>query len=329
MATQNTSNSSAFIDAQIYSTFIIENLHDELLPASFYRDVSDFGNGSTLNIKTVGTVTLQEVTEHAPIVYNAIDSGTVTLSMTDYVGDGWAVSDKLRMDGSQIEALMAARAMESTRAFQEYFESRYFAVVNAAQTGANVNLINGRPHRWVAGGASATSRNMVLDDIIALKLSFDKANVPQAGRILVVDPIVEASLNQLFTATAATNFNPMFEGMVTEGFAKGHKFIRNIFGFDIWTSNRLPVLTATEALDASSYGLANDTAEVGDVVNLAFCVADDQCKPGMAAWRQMPSVEGERNKDLGQDEFVTRSYFGLGVQRLDTMAAIITSASTY
>lgn len=329
MATQSTSNSSAFIDAQIYSTFIIENLHDELLPASFYRDVSDFGNGSTLNIKTVGTVTLQEVTEHAPIVYNAIDSGTVTLSMTDYIGDGWAVSDKLRMDGSQIEALMAARAQESTRAFQEYFESRYFAVVNAAQTAANVNLINGRPHRWVAGGASATNRNMVLDDIIALKLSFDKANVPQAGRILVVDPIVEASLNQLFTATAATNFNPMFEGMVTEGFAKGHKFIRNIFGFDIWTSNRLPVLTATEALDASAYGLANDTAEIGDVVNLAFCVADDQCKPGMAAWRQMPSVEGERNKDLGQDEFVTRAYFGLGVQRLDTMAAIITSATTY
>jgi hypothetical protein len=329
MATQNTSNTRAFIESQQYSQFILENLHDGLLPEAFYRDVSDFSHGETLNIKTVGTVTLQEVTEGAPIVYNAIDSGTVTLAMTDYVGDGWAITDKLRMDGNQVEALSAQRAMESTRAFQEYFETRQFAVLDAAQdkTG-DVNLINGRPHRWVAGGAAATSRNMTLDDFIAMKLAFDKANAPQAGRIAIVDPIVEASLNSITNLVNVSN-NPMFEGMVTEGFARDHKFIRNIFGWDIWTSNRLPILTATEGLDASTYGLANDTAEIGDVVNQFMCVASDQTKAGMVAWRQKPAVEGERNKDEAQDEFVTRGYLGLGAQRVDTLGCIITSASTY
>jgi hypothetical protein len=47
---QNTVNSSAFIEAQKYSAFILRNLNDGLLPGSFYRDVSDFGSGTTLNI---------------------------------------------------------------------------------------------------------------------------------------------------------------------------------------------------------------------------------------------------------------------------------------
>lgn len=61
MAAQNTGNSTAFIEAQQYSQFIIENLQDGMLPEGLSRDVSDFGQGTTLNIKTVGTRTIQDV----------------------------------------------------------------------------------------------------------------------------------------------------------------------------------------------------------------------------------------------------------------------------
>ena len=47
----------------------------------------------------------------------------------------------------------------------------------------------------------------------------------------------------------------------------------------------------------------------------------------MVAWRQQPYSEGERNKDLGQDEYVTRARWGVGVQRLDTLAVVVTSAT--
>jgi hypothetical protein len=167
-----------------------------------------------------------------------------------------------------------------------------------------------------------------MDDFIAMKLAFDKANVPQGGRIAIVDPIVEATLNGLTNIVNVSN-NPMFEGIITEGFSRDHKFVRNIMGWDIWTSNRLPAKAATEALDASSYGLANDTAEIGDVANLFMCVADDNTKPGMAAWRQMPSVEGERNKDKARDEFVARARWGVGAQRVDTLGVIFTDEATY
>ena len=136
------SASQAFVEAQQYSQFILDNLPDVLLPEGFYRDVSDFGSGTTLNIKTVGTVTLQDAAEDVPLVFNPIDTGTINLTITDYLGDAWRVSDDLREDGSQIDTLMGMRAMESTRAFGEHHEGRFLAVANSAQTNANVNLVN-------------------------------------------------------------------------------------------------------------------------------------------------------------------------------------------
>lgn len=325
---QLTNNTQAFIEAQQYSQFILENLHDYLLPEGMWRDVSDFGSGTTLNIKTVGTVTLQDAAEDVPLSFNPIDTGTLQLSITDYVGDAWKVSDDLREDGAQVDTLMSMRAMESTRALGEQHESRFLSTANLAQTNASVNLVNGRPHRWVAGGAGASTRVMTMSDFIAMKLAFDKAKVPAGGRIAIVDPIVEATLNSLTNLVNVSN-NPMFEGIVTEGFARDHKFVKNIFGFDIYTSNFLPVKTATEAINASAYGLANDTAEIGDVANVFMCVADDSCKPIMHAWRRQPKTEGWRDNEERADKYQVTSRFGFGAQRVDTLGVILTSGSAY
>lgn len=47
---QTRANSQAFIEAEQYSAFILRNLEDGLLPGTFYRNVSDFGSGTTLHI---------------------------------------------------------------------------------------------------------------------------------------------------------------------------------------------------------------------------------------------------------------------------------------
>ena len=323
----NTGNTTAFIEAQQYSQFILENLHDYLLPEGMWRDVTDFGSGTTLNIKTVGTVTLQDAAEDTPLNFSPIDTGNLTLAITDYVGDAWKVTDELREDGSQIDTLMAMRAMESTRALGENHETKFLSVANAAQTAAGLNLVNGRPHRWV-GSAASNARTLTLNDFISMKLAFDKANVPAGGRIAIVDPVVEATLNSLQNLVNVSN-NPMFEGIVTEGFARDHKFVKNIFGFDIYTSNFLPTLTASEAINASSYGLTSETAAVGDKANIFMCVADDTCKPIMHAWRRAPQTEGWRDNEERADKFQVTSRFGLGAQRVDTLGVILTSATAY
>jgi len=324
---QNTTNTNAFIESQQYSQFILENLHDYLLPEGMWRDVTDFGSGTTLNIKTVGSVTIQDAAEDTPLNFSPIDTGTINLTITDYVGDAWKVTDDLREDGSQIDTLMAMRAMESTRALGENHETKFLNVANAAQTAAGLNLVNGRPHRWV-GSAASNARTLTLNDFISMKLAFDKANVPAGGRIAIVDPVVEATLNSLQNLVNVSN-NPMFEGMVTEGFARDHKFVRNIFGFDVYTSNFLPSLTATEAINASGYGLTSETAAVGDKANIFMCVADDTCKPIMHAWRRAPQTEGWRDNEERADKFQVTSRFGLGAQRVDTLGVILTHPSNY
>ena len=324
---QLTGNTTAFIEAQQYSQFILENLHDYLLPEGMYRDVSDFGSGTTLNIKTVGTVTLQDAAEDTPLNFSPIDTGTLNLSITDYIGDAWKVSDDLREDGAQVDTLMAMRAMESTRALGENHESRMLAVANAAQTAAAVNLVNGRPHRWV-GSADSNARTITLSDFISMKLAFDKANAPAGGRIAIVDPVVEASLNSISNLVSVSN-NPMFEGIVTEGFARDHKFVKNIFGWDVYTSNFLPSLTAAEAIDASGYGLTSETAAIGDKANVFMCIADDSCKPVMHAWRRAPQTEGWRDQEERADKYQVTSRFGFGAQRVDTLGVILTHPSNY
>lgn len=311
---QVTSNSQAFIEAEQYSSFILNNLHDGLLPQTFYRDVSDFGSGTTLHIKTVGSVTIQEAAEDTPLVYNPIESGEVSLQITNYVGDAWYVTDDLREDGSQIEQLMSARSVESTRALQETFESRFLSVCNAAQTNANPNTINGFAHRI----ASAETNNVfALKHLIAMRLAFDKANVPDSGRVFICDPVVEATLNGLVTITH--DVSPFGEMILKEGMARGQRFVMQLFGWDIITSNRLPTGTFSDGT----------TSVTGGVANIFMCVLDDNTKPIMAAWRRMPKVEGERNKDRARDEFVTRCRWGMGPQRVDTLGVLITSASNY
>lgn len=314
LTTQNT----AFIEAEQYSDFILENMHDGLLPGEFYRDVSDFGSGTTLNIKTIGEAQIQEVEEDIGINYSPIETGEVTLTITDYIGDGWYVTDKMRQDGAQIEQLLAVRGKEATRAIQEYFETRAFEVLNSAQTAGNANLINGFAHRI---GATGTNQTITLADLINMRLSFNKAEVPMAGRVAVVDPVVEATLNLTFSIQSGTGdlaANQTWQAIAESGFAREHNFVINLYGWNIMTSNRLPTI-ASETVGAV-------TITTG-VANLFMCIADDHCKPLMAAWRQMPRVEGERNKDKQRDEFVQTARFGLGVQRVDTLGVILTDAT--
>ncbi len=313
-----TSQNTAFIEAEQYSDFILENMHDGMLPENFYRDVSDFGAGEVLNIKTIGEAQIQEVEEDVALTYSPIETGEVELRISDYVGDGWYVTDKMRQDGAQIDQLLAVRGKEATRAIQEHFETRAFATLNAGQTATDNNSINGFKHRFVATGSNDT---LTLADLITMRLSFNKAEVPMAGRMAIVDPVVEATLNLTYSITSGVGIdaNQTWQSIIESGFAREHNFVINLYGWNIVTSNRLPTI-ADETID---------TVQVlTGVANIFMCVADDHCKPLMAAWRQQPRVEGERNKDKQRDEFVQTARWGLGVQRVDTLGVILTDATS-
>jgi hypothetical protein len=309
---QLTDNTRAFIESEQYSQFILLNLHDGLLPETFWRNVSDFAHGTTLNIKTIGSVTLQEAEEDAPLIYNPIESGNITFRIKEYKGDAWYVTDDLREDGAQIDQLMAARASESTRAIQETFETDFLSTIGdfyVANTGPN--NVNGFPHQVVS---VATGNVIKLDHFIRMRLAFDKANVPAEGRVAIVDPVVETTLAKYVTLTS--NIAPYAVAIIEGGLARGQRFVHSIYGWDIITSNRLPVRSYNDG-----------TTTFTGVANIFMSVLDDQTKPVMGAWRRMPKSEGERNKDRARDEFVVRCRYGFGVQRSDTLGIVVTSVS--
>ena len=316
MATTSTSNTD-FVEANIHSNFVLKTLPDSLLPTVFYRNVSDFTRGTTLDIPTIGTVTIQEVSENVPLDYKAIDSGTVNLTITDYVGNAWYITDKARQDGTNIEMLVQAQSEETTRALAEYFETQAFSVLDAGQTAGAANNINGFSHRF---NASGDNDEIEIADFSSMRLSFDKANCPQGGRIAIVDPVVGASLEQKMQSNYSVNRNPTFQGMLETGFVADHRFMFNLFGWDVYTSNRLP--TSTETL--THWDGSGSSAITLGVANLFMCIGGDQITPLMYAQRQAVQSEGERNKDFQRDEFLTTERYGLGVQRTDTLGVIKT-----
>ncbi len=312
---QLTTNTRAFIESEQYSQFVLLNLHDGLLPESFYRNVSDFGNGSTLHIKTIGTVALQEAAEDTPLIYNPIETGEIQFVISQYKGDAWYVTDDLREDGTDIDRLLAERASEGTRALQEVFETDFLKIGAVYYAGTNGPFnVNGFAHKI----NSAVANNIFqLSHLIRMRLAFDKANVPAEGRIFICDPVVEATLNGLVSITSQTT--PFAASILENGLARGHRFLMNLYGWDIITSNRLYVHAAAQT--------DGTTSITGGVMNMFMCIADDQTKPIMGAWRRMPKSEGERNKDRARDEHVMRARYGFGIQRTDTMGTLVTSAT--
>jgi len=315
----NTSTNPAFIESQQYSNFILTTLKDGMLPGNLFRNVSDFGSGSVLDIKTIGEVTLQEVTEEESFTYNPIESGTVKMYITDYPGDAWYVTDEMRQDSTQLEALHAARGAESKRALQEHIETRYLETLNLGQTPSDDNAVI-FSHRFRCAG---TNQTMTEKDMIDARLAADKAHWATGGRVMIVDPVVSASLSK--QSLLVNNLDAVGQGfsLAKDGFDKDHSFVTMLHGWQVWTSNRLPTI------DGETLALFDGTASeaTSGVVNIAMSIADDNAKPGMFAWRSLPKTETERDIDKRRDKFTMAARMGFGVQRKDTMICLISSAT--
>ncbi len=329
MPGNNRANTDPAIRAVVHSELMLEVLQDDFLPDMLMRDVSDFGDGTQLQIPTIGEMTLFDLEEGQPTPTSAIDTGTIVLNITEHKGVAGYITDELKEDGYKAAAVEAAIVPQSLRAIKEAFETDLLAMAistsNSIITLSDPNAFNGFDHRWVAG--STTAGIIELTDFIYAKLSFDKANVPDEGRILLIDPIVEATINSLTNLVNVSN-NPQFEGMVTTGFSKNRKFVKNIFGFDIWVSNRLPRITTGETIVGGPQA-ASTVAPASSVNNIFMSIADDSTTPFMGAKRRQPRVEGFRNVSERRDEFHSTSRYGFGVQRGESLISVITDATAY
>lgn len=315
---QTTQNSQALIEQEIISNFIQTSLRDGLLGEQFHYDLTEFSHGNSITIPSIGEVTIQEASEDTPLVYTPLETGSITLRGFTQKGDAWYITDDLREDAmtspNLLDALIAQRSYETSRAIKVAYETDFFNTVGQFYVdNPQGNVVNGYNHLINAVGAGGAFNYR---DLIALKLAFDKANVPAEGRILFVPPEVEASfLGQMVLVPDANSYTLE---RLKDGFTAGMRYIHSWLGFELIVTNRLPTITIEIA-----------GADVTGVLCVAMCVADDNTKPVASVWRRQPKTEYERNKDMRRDEWVTTCRYMFGIKRYDTLGGILVAPDVY
>lgn len=328
MSGNTNANSVALRRAEVYSSIILDEIKDQFLPEGMHRDVSDFQDGEALNITTFGEVVLRDLTEDQDTPIDAVDTGSITLNINRHKGSGVYMTDEVRENAWQSAQFDAALPGKQLRAIKEAYETDLLNTSETMQTLANANVINGLAHRFVASG---TAGRLDLDDIIYSKLSMNRASLPSEGRILIIDSVAEATFDSLSNLVNVSN-NPRFEGIVETGFAKNMHFIKHVYGFDVYVSNRLPH-QAAENVDTSGIAVpapSGNGTSAADSVNCQFLnVIDDMTTPYMGAWRRMPSVEVYRNVQKRRDEYYQTARWGFGGQRPQSLISLLVNAAEY
>jgi hypothetical protein len=300
------------VRSELWSDQIKEILLDRLQGTKYVRWLSGFPDGNQFTIPSIGEIPMRETAENSPVVYDALDTGEFNFTIDRYVESATYITDKAKQDAYYANQLIASFVPKMRRALEENMETSIFQLIQS-QTLSDANSINGASHRFVASGNTNTT--LTLSDFAKAKYALDKANVTGA-RVAVVDPSQEYVLNTL-TNLVQVDQNPRFEGIINTGFVNditGMSFIRNIYGFDVYVSNYLP----TQGAETIS-GTASPSTSV---VNLFFGMGGD-ITPFVGAWRQMPNVEFERNKDLRRDEYVMNARFGLKLYRPESVVGIL------
>jgi len=303
----DTGNSAHLIRSEVWSSQLKETLQDELQATTYVNWMNEFPDGDTFTIPSIGDAVQDDYAEGESVKYRALDTGEFQFSVDQYKSSGHYITNKARQDGFYMDQLVSSFVPKQSRAILEGVETKIMGL-QSEQTASALNNINGAPHRFVASG---TNEVFTTADFAKARYSLKKANVPDTNLIAIVDPSVEYTINTLANLTNVSN-NPRWEGIVSDGIATGMKFIKNIYGFDVYTSNYLA--DANETVDSV-------TTAAGKA-NLFFSAASD-ILPFVGAWRQLPQVDSEYNKDFQREEYVTTARYGVKLYRPENLVVCL------
>lgn len=308
----STTSTDHLIRSNLWSTQIKEPLLDELMGLGYVEMLTDFPDGSTINIPSIGQAEVRDYEEGQAVVYTGLDTGNFTFSIDKYQTSATYITNKMKQESFYMDRLVSGFVPKESRAIAVAMETNMLSKPNSGQTASNSNTINGAKHRFVASG---TDKVITVQDFARAYHALKKANVPLTNLVAIVDSSVAYTLA---TQTNHINFsdNIKWEGMVGTGYsdATGMRFVKNVFGFDVYCSNYLPS-GITETIDGQ-------TVTTNGVANYLFS-ATPGLLPIIGLVRQPPTVESEYNKDLQREEYLTIVRYGFGFYRPENMVTIL------
>jgi len=310
-----TANSTLLTRTEVWSSELKDILRDEMMAQNYVRMLDGFPDGNTFKIPSIGQAQVDNYSEDAAVTYRPLDTGQFTFSVDKYLSSASYMTKKAEQDTFYANEMMSRFVPEQERAIMEHFETTTMAAPEAGVSANSQEAIDGIYHR-MAGGNSGV---IELADFAYARYALKKANVPDQNMVAIVDPSVEFILNTLTNVVNVSN-NPMFEGLVRDGIATGMRFVANVYGFDVYTSNYLADVS-DGALPERDGSTTKDYSTTNGKANLFFS-ASQTVNPFVGAWRQMPEVDYEYNKDFQRHEFVTTARYGVKLYRPENMVVV-------
>ena len=305
------------IRAEVYSSELKEILRDEMMAQSVVRMLDGFPDGDTFTIPTIGETTVTTYTEDNAVSYVPMDTAEFQFSIDKYLQSASYITKKAAQDSFYSAQLEARFVPEQARAIMEHFEATTMAAPEVGVSANSSETVDGAAHR-ISGGNGG---KLELEDFAFARYALKKSKVADRALVAVVDPSVEYQLNTLTNIVNVSN-NPMWEGIVRDGIATGMRFVANVYGFDVYTSNYLKNDVADAALAERDGTTTNDFSVTNGVANLFFS-ADAGSNPFVGAWRQMPEVDYEYNKDYQRHEYVTTARYGVKKYRPEGIVTVV------
>lgn len=328
MSGMTTRNTQILNRTKVWSDQIKETLKDELNAQQYVRWLDEFTDGDNFTIPSIGDFEAQAYSEDTGVQYQSLDTGEFTFSITEYESAATYITAKARQDLRYAKDLESSFIPKMSRALMENLELHIFKEGQPRSgnpagyqiAGAN-NKINGEDHRWVGSDTANSNPCIGVKDFAKAKLALKRANVPLTQLIAIVDPSVAYHLETLTNIVNVSN-NPQWGGIVTTGMTTGMRFIRNIYGFDVYESNYLP-LCGVDQTGASE--TINSVASGTNAVCNIFFSAVSEVVPFVGAWRQMPDIDGEWNKDFQREEYVMTARYGTKIYRPENFVTVLSN----
>ena len=313
MAGFSTLTNQHLIRSNLWSAQTKETLLDELIGTKYIDFITDFPDGDTINIPSIGQAEVLDYVESNPVLYTAMDTGNFTFTINKYKSSATYITEKMKQDSFYMSRLVSSFVPKQARALAKAMEVDVLATGPSGQTASDPNLINAAGHRLIGTG---TNETIAVKDFQLARYALQKANVPMTNLVAIVDPSVEYTLGTL-TNLINLSFNPRWEGIVSTSISTGTKFLVNVLGWDVYVSQNLPDLNET----ITNYGTARTTA--AGKGNLFFSAAPD-ILPFVGLIRQPPKVDSEYNKDFQREEYVTTCRYGFKLFHPENLVTIIT-----
>lgn len=315
----NTQSNSAAIRAIIYSGVLREVLQPELIAMKYVDVINSFPDGDKWQDVEMGAATVTDYAEGEEIDFKGIEIGTREFEINNYVNSGHYVTAKFAQDSYLASQIMAKIPGLEARAIAADLEQKILGLANK-QTLNDSNIFNSMTHRFVAGTATDGWGTLTPEDFTYASVALKKVNYI-GPKIAIIPSYQEYKIVTNPRIKASLQYNPQFEGIVRDGAMSGMRFAFNIYGWDVYTSEYLPVSSGETSLKDRE-GAQAFSALTNCGVAVLFTNISDR-RPFRMAWRQMPKFEGQWNMNKQREEYVTTARYGVGLGDVANLVVII------